>query len=149
VQHLAHLGANSNVELVGSEPFWIYAGSYQSVLHLGPTRYGAWPQWKWVVEVGPSYTESVTLRLQNQTTGALACWTDAQTPPNTATKTLVLDPQTEDLGVISHEPDRPHGPPEPGWKEWGIFPLFQNAGCYTLEVSWRGGAWQSVFAVGN
>jgi len=27
--------------------------------------------------------------------------------------------------------------------------MFSVAGCYELEVSWAGGSWQSVFAVGS
>jgi hypothetical protein len=148
IQHLDHLGANSRVQLVGGGPFWLYDGSYQSVLHLGPTGYTQWPIWKWVVEVGPSYTQPVTLRLQNQETGGLSWWTDAQTPPVTTTQTLVLDPLM-DFRAGLRLPSVPHGQPDPGWKEWGVFPLFQQSGCYALQVSWLGGSWESVFAVGN
>jgi hypothetical protein len=147
-QHLDHLGANSRVQLVGGGPFWIYGGFYQDALHLGPTGYTQWPIWKWVVEVGPGHTRAVTLRLQNLETGGLAWWTDAQTPPGTTTQTLVLDPAADLTGG-----PRPaavwHGQPDPGWNEWGVFPLFQQAGCYALQVSWSGGSWESVFAVGN
>jgi hypothetical protein len=150
VQRLDHLGANGHVRLVGGGPFWLHDGSYQNILHLGSTRYTEWPVWKWVVEVGPNYNRSVTLRLQNQETGALAWWTDAQTPPVTTTQTLVLDPQGDIReGGRPGVPDIPHGAPDPGWKEWGVFPLFQQAGCYELQVSWVGGSWQSVLAVGN
>lgn len=150
-KHLDSLGGNSDVQLVGGGVFWIYDGSYQSILHLGATGYMGWPLWKWVVEVGPNYLQPVTLRLRNEQTGALAWWTDGNTPPGTATQTLVLDPRTdlEDVGSVPGVPDIPHGPPDPGWSEWGLFPLFSSAGCYALEVSWSGGSWQSVFAVGN
>jgi hypothetical protein len=150
-RHLDSLGGNSNVQLVGGGVFWLYGGSYQGVLHLGPTGYTDWPLWKWVVEVGPNYTQPVTLRLRNEQTGALAWWTDAGMPPGAATQTLVLDPQTdlEDVGSVPGVPDIPHGSPDPGWKEWGLFPLFSAAGCYALEVSWASGSWQSVIAVGN
>ena len=150
-KQLGRLGLNSNVQLQGGGPFWIYGGFYQSVLHLGPTDYGAWPITKMVVEVGPDYAQPVTLQLWNQETGALAWWTDGGTPPGAATQTLVLDPQMdrEDVGTVPGVPDIPHGAPEPDWKEWGVFPLFEAAGCYALEVSWAGGSWQAVFAVGN
>jgi hypothetical protein len=149
-QHLDHLGLNSNVQLVGGGPFWIYGFFYQSVIHLGQTN-EQWPMTKIVVEVGPNYALPVTLQLQNQQTGALAWWTDAQTPPGAATQTLVLDPQTdtEDVGHVAGVPDIPHGSPDPGWKEWGLFPMFSTAGCYALKVSWSGGSWQSIFAVGS
>ena len=138
------------MRLVGGGPFWLYGGSYQSILHLASTGYTEWPIWKWVAEVGPNYNRSVTLRLQNQKTGALAWWTDAQTPPGTATQTLVLDRQSDlTEGSRAGVPAIWHGVPDPGWKEWGVFPLFQQAGCYALKVTWASGSWQSIFAVGN
>jgi hypothetical protein len=150
-QHLDSLGTNRDVQLVGSGPFWIYSSYYPSVLHLAQFGYQQWPITKIVVEVGPNYDQPVTLRLQNMETGALVWWSDGQTPPDTATQTLVLNPQTdtEDVSTVPRLPYAPHGSPTLGWKEWGIFPLFSVAGCYTLEVSWSSGSWQSSFAVGN
>jgi hypothetical protein len=128
--------------------FWIRAG-YDAVLHLGTTGYTQWAQWKWVVEVGPNYTQPVTLRLRNLQTDALAWW--SATPPSPATQALVLDPQldTEDVGPVSWLAAIPHGESAAGWKEWGAFPVFTIAGCYALEASWVGGSWRSVLAVGN
>ncbi len=152
VLHLDSLGANSNVQLVGERPFWIYGSFYHSVLHLAQFGSQQWPMTKLVVEVGPNYDQPVTLRLRQMETGVLAWWTDAQTPPGAAVQTLVLDPQMNtggDVGTVPGQPDIPHGWTGPGWKEWGLFPLFSVAGCYTLEVSWSGGSWQSSFAVGS
>ena len=122
---------------------------YMTILSLGPTGYQEWPQWKWVVEVGPNYAQPVTLDLRNLQTGALAWW--SVTPPRPATQSLVLDPQldTEDVGAVSWLAAVPHGESAPGWKEWGIFPVFSVAGCYALEARWAGGSWRSVIAVGN
>ncbi len=152
VQQLANLGGNTDVRLVGGGPFWIYGMYYPGVLHLdqlgGPRQ---WPMTKMVVEVGLNYDQPVTLKLREIQTGTLAWWTDGQTPPGAATHILVLNPQTDtgDVGTVPGLPDIPHGSPAPGWKEWGIFPLFSVAGCYELEVSWSGGSWQSSFAVGS
>ncbi|MDQ2714271.1 MAG: hypothetical protein M3Z08_05130 [Chloroflexota bacterium] len=150
-QHLGDLGGNTNVRLVGGGPFWIYSIFYPRVLHLAQYGSQQWPMTKMVVEVGPNYSQPVTLRLREMQTGALAWWTDGQMPPRAATRVLVLNPQTDtqDVGAVAGVPDVPHGAAAPGWKEWGIFPLFSVAGCYTLEVSWSGGSWQSSFAVGN
>jgi hypothetical protein len=150
-QTVAQLGPNANAQLVGGGPFWIYGGYYQNVLHLGSFAGPAWPIAKLVVEVGPNYTQPVTLRLRNLETGLLAWWTDGGTPPGAATQTLVLDPltDTDSVGTVPGLPNIPHGEVQPGWREWGIFPLFQAAGCYALEVSWSGGSWQSIFAAGN
>lgn len=150
--HLDTLGANNNVQLVGGGKFWFYGMFYGSVLHLRPTSSDArWPTTKWVVEVGPNYTQPVALRLRNMQTNTLAWWTDAQTPPRAATQTLILNPltDTQDVGSVPGVPDVPHGVSSSGWSEWGIFPVFFTAGCYSLEVSWSGGSWQSVMAVGS
>ncbi|GHP00439.1 hypothetical protein KSF_104860 [Reticulibacter mediterranei] len=149
--HLDSLGMNSNVHLIGSGPFWIYGSFYQSVVHVGQDGNQQWPITKLVVEVGPNYEQPVTLRLRNRETGKLAWWTDGQIPPSTSTQTLILNSKTntEDVGSVPGVPDVPHGSPREGWKEWGIFPLFSVAGCYTLDVSWSGGSWQSTFAVGR
>ncbi|MBA2286268.1 MAG: hypothetical protein H0W02_12350 [Ktedonobacteraceae bacterium] len=150
-QRLDHLGENTNVRLVGGGPFWVYGVFYPGVLHLAQSGSQQWPIAKIVVEVGPNYGQPVTLRLREMQTGALAWWTDGQAPPRAATHILVLNPQTDtqDVGSVAGVPDVPHGAAAPGWKEWGIFPLFSVAGCYALEVSWSGGSWQSSFAVGN
>ncbi len=147
-QHLGALGANVNVELVGGGTFWFYGVFYSDVLHLDFNQ--GWPKTKWVVEVGPNYSLPVTLRLQNMQTKQLAWWTDAQTPPRAATQTLILNPATDtgDVGPVPGVPDVPHGSAEP-YSEWGLFPVFFTAGCYALQVSWAGGSWQSVMAVGS
>ncbi|HEV2580446.1 MAG TPA: hypothetical protein VGT44_06300 [Ktedonobacteraceae bacterium] len=150
--HLGGLGLNTSVQLVGGGAFWFYGSFYQNVLHLSQSNSDQrWPMTKWVVEVGPNYSLPVTLRLRNMQTNTLAWWTDAQTPPRAATQTLVLNPHTdtEDAGSVPGVPDVPHGSPDPGWSEWGLFPVFSAAGCYSLEVSWSGGSWQSIMAVGS
>jgi hypothetical protein len=151
-KHLDSLGSNTNVHLVGDGAFWIYALFYSNVLHL--SQLGSdqrWPMTKWVVEVGPNSALPVTVRLRDRRTKTLAWWTDGQTPPRAATQTLILNPltDTEDVGSLPGVPDVPHGPSGPGWSEWGLFPVFSAAGCYSLEVSWSGGSWQSIIAVGS
>ena len=151
-KHLESLGSNTNVRLVGGGAFWMYESFYPGVLHL--SQLGAdqrWPMTKWVVEVGPNASLPVTLRLADTQTKTLAWWIDGQTPPRAVTQTLVLNPltDTEDVGSVPGVPDIPHGPSGPGWSEWGLFPVFPTASCYSLEVSWSGGSWQSIIAVGS
>lgn len=151
-KHLDGLGSNQNVSLIGGGAFWFYAIFYSSVLHLGSSSSDqGWPMTKWVVEVGPNFSLPVTLRLQNVRTKTLAWWTDGQTPPRAATQVLILNPLTDtgDVGSVPGIPDVPHGQASPGWSEWGLFPVFAAAGCYSLEVSWPGGSWQSILAVGS
>lgn len=148
---LAHLGANSNVLLVGGGAFWIYGSYFPKNLHLSLSSSLEWPGAKMVAEVGPNYTQPVTVRMRELQTGALAWWTDSATPPGAYTQTLILDPQSdeESVGIVPGLPYVPHGTPGAGWKEWGIFPLFAQAGCYALEASWSGGSWQSVLTIGG
>lgn len=151
-KHLDSLGSNSNVQLIGGGVFWFYGMFYESVLHLSQFNADSrWPMVKWVVEVGPNYALPVTLRLRNIQTNTFAWWTDAQTPPRAATQTLILNPPTDtgDVGSVLGMPDVPHGRLDGGWSEWGLFPVFFAAGCYSLEVSWSGGSWQSIMAVGS
>lgn len=151
-KHLDSLGSNTSVQLVGGGVFWIYAIFYPSVLHLSQSGVDQrWPMTKLVVEVGPNSALPVTLRLRDTQTKTLAWWTDGQTPPRAATQTLILNALTDtgDVGSVAGVPDIPHGPSGPGWWEWGLFPVFSAAGCYSLEVSWSGGSWQSIIAVGS
>ena len=151
-KHLDSLGLNTNVQLVGGGVFWFYGLFYASVLHLSqPNSDQRWPTTKWVVEVGPNYALPVTLRLRDMRTNTFAWWTDGQTPPRAATQMLVLNPLTDtgDVGSVPGVPDIPHGAADPGWSEWGLFPVFFAAGCYSLEVSWSSGSWQSIMAVGS
>lgn len=148
---VAQLGPNANAHLVGGGNFWIFGIYYQRVLHLGQLGTARWPIAKMVVEVGPNYALPVTLTLRDTRTGALAWWTDGSGPPGAATQRLILDPQsdTESVGQQPGVPDVPHGAVSSAWREWGVFPLFTEAGCYALEVSWAGGSWRSVFAAGR
>lgn len=145
-----HLDSN-NAQLLGGGPFWIYDGFYQRVFHMAQYGNSQWPTIKMVVEVGPNYNQPVTLRLRNTQTGSLVWWTDAGSPPRATAQTLVLKPQEdkEDVGSVQGLAYIPHGAPYAGWKEWGLFPVFSVAGCYSLEVSWAKGSWQSKFAVGD
>ena len=147
-QQVGALGSNINVQLIGGGAFWFYGSYYTDVLNLDFNQ--GWPSTKWVVEVGPNYSLPVTLRLQDIQTKQLAWWTDAQTPPGAATQTLILNPDTDirDVGSVPGIPDVPHGP-SGSYSEWGLFPVFFAAGCYSLQASWAGGSWQSVIAVGS
>lgn len=140
------------MQLIGGGVFWFYGMFYGSVLHLSQSGADSrWPMVKWVVEVGPNYTLPVTLRLRNIQTNTFAWWTDAQTPPRAATQTLILNPLTDtgDVGSVPGVPYVPHGRLNAEWSEWGLFPVFFAAGCYSLEVNWSGGSWQSIMAVGS
>lgn len=149
-RHLDTLGMNTDVDLVGGGPFWFYGAFYGNSFSIPPSDQPQWPMLKIVVEVGPNDAQPVTLHLRNMQTGELVWWTDAQTPPEASTQTLVLDPtkNTESVGSVPGVPNVPHGEVSPGWKEWGIFPVFSVAGCYQFDVSWSGGSWQSVVSVG-
>ncbi|GHO89658.1 hypothetical protein [Dictyobacter formicarum] len=125
-RHLDSLGSNSNVQLLGGGPFWINDGFYQRIFHTAQYGNQQWPGVKMVVEVEPNYDQPVTLRLRNMETGALAWWTDAQSPPVATAQTLVLKPREDkrDVGTVRGLAYVPHGEVDAGWKEWGLFPVF-------------------------
>lgn len=135
-----HFGNGNDTHFLGSPPVWIAASFLPNPIHVGTS-----PTWKMVVEVGPDYLRSVSLRIRNLSTGALAEWT-AGNPQTGVTQTVVLDPAQQDPSPQG--PAAYHGSPEVGWNEWGVFPMFPSAGCYRLEISWPQGQWQSIFAVG-
>jgi hypothetical protein len=136
-----HFGKGSDTHFLGSPPVWIAASFLPNTLHLRSAS-----TWKIVVELGPNYLHPVSLRMRDLRAGALAQWT-AGDPPKGVTQTVALDPKQQDPSPLG--PAAYHGSPEVGWNEWGVFPLFPHAGCYTLEVSWPEGQWQSIFAVGQ
>jgi hypothetical protein len=139
--------------LVGGGEFWIDQVFYSNVIHLGQTGPNRLPNWKWVVEVGPNYAQPVTLQLRDLRTGTTAWWSNNAS----AMPVLVLDPHMDNSfqgplpPPVSGAPDDPHGGGAPynPYFEWGVFPTFEVAGCYRLSVSWAGGSWQSIFAVGS
>jgi hypothetical protein len=130
--------------LTGSSPVWEDYIAPNRPLHLEiGGGYTPWPAMKILWEVGPNYTQSVTVQVTNLQTGELAWWGTGLGAP----RKLVLDQSGLEPGD--------HGHPEPGWHEWGSGVYILQAGCYAMDVSWpssdgwSAGHWRIIFAAGR
>ena len=103
-----------------------------------------WPSTKILWELGPNYQQSATITIRNLTTGQPGYWSQDNPPPQSVTTALVLDPTHPPAGGAID-----HGPPEPGWHEWGSLLYFLSAGCYEAKAAWQGGAWSAIVAAGR
>jgi hypothetical protein len=140
-------GFSGLVTLHGGGPAWI-AGFYYDLLlqqapHLDARGYTPWPSVKLIWEVGPDVSQPVRVTATDLRTGASGYWF-FKVPEEQAAAELTLDPASPVATVADY-----HGPPEPGWQEWGAGLLFFSAGCYQLVASWPGGSWQIIVPVGR
>lgn len=126
--------------VVGQTPIWAsgFDGPH-AVLRFSTsydtyTPYG-WT-WKLVWEVGPHFSQKVTLQGGNLRTGE-SLWFQFDGP---ATTSPVLDPQ---------QPDHPVPAGGEGYAEWGSYIFIPAAGCYQIEATWPGGLWRILFAAGR
>lgn len=142
----AHFGAfPSPVTLQGGPVVWVPGGYFPGTLHLDADDYTAYPGTKIIWELGPNYTQAATVQVTNLATGRLAWWGAGDPPAPNATTA-----QTLGLNASGPSPADAHGaPPAPGWLEYGSFVYFSQAGCYVMEVTWPGGHWRDIFAVGR
>lgn len=92
--------------------------------------------WKIVWEVGPDYTQLVTIQGGNLRDGT-PLWFQVTGNPTTSP---VLDPR---------HPDHPGSTVGTDWAEWGSYVFIPQAGCYYLQASWPGGSWRINFAAGE
>lgn len=129
--------------VIGSTPVWATWLPGRNVFHLMapppyPSTYEApygWQMTKVIWEVGPDYSESVTLRGYDLTDNTPLLFQTDTTPMDP----LVLDP---------HQPDHPGSALGTGWAEWGSYLVVPKAGCYRMIVSWPEGNWSITFAAG-
>ncbi len=128
-------GYLQDATLIGRSSVWAGMG-LQVQVYTGNTG-DPWTGTKILWEVGQDVTTPVTVRVKNLATGAIAWWGKGSQPPSAPV--LVLDGRNEGY----------HGPAASGWDEWGSFLYVLEAGCYSMDVSWPGGAWHVVFAAGR
>jgi hypothetical protein len=88
-------------------------------------------------EIGPTQYPAVTARASDLRTGELAWWS--------------LSGSTPQAPVLTFEPSRPvaTGSSAPAFFEHLSNLFVTHAGCYRLDVTWDGGEWSSIFAVGG
>jgi hypothetical protein len=131
--------------LYGTSPVWTgpLADTVILVNNAGSGD-NPWPGTKIIWEVGPNYTQPVTVVATNLATGQLAWWGRGSQPPDAPELILYPNPGSPEY----------HGSPGPGWpvagwSEYGSFVYFSAAGCYAMEVVWATGSWRVNFAVGG
>jgi hypothetical protein len=120
----------------GSGPVWEFGLPANATLNLDQLGYTPWPGTKILWPIGPDIPDIVTVRVTNLMTGTEAWWDIGvgDPPPNQPVRPLILD------GVGN----RGGGPPT-----FGAFLYLPQAGCFAMTVSWTGGQWRLLFAVGR
>jgi hypothetical protein len=131
-------GFSGGVQLMGDGPAWI--SSDLEVVHLNQLGYDPLPSTKMLWLVGPDGFPVVTIRGQDLLSGT-PMWVDVYGGPGpTTTGTLGpgLPNRDSAMTAVGHK-----------WQIWGTGLIFVKAGCYRITVSWPGGQWQIVSAVGR
>jgi hypothetical protein len=126
--------------VVGQAPIWAagFDGPH-AVLRI-PTSYDTYTQygwtWKLVWEIGPHFSQKVTLHGVNLRTG-VPLWFQFNGPETPAP---VLDPQ---------QPTHPAAAAGGDYAEFGSYLYIPTADCYALDATWPGGQWRILFAAGR
>ena len=126
---------------IGTSPVWATDILADDLFHVDQSGYEAWPGTKIIWEVGPSFSQTITVRVTSLATGELSWWDtgEGSPPPVHVSQILTLD---------TTQPTY-HGSPEPGWREWGSYLYFSQAGCFAMDATWPGGHWRIFFGVGH
>lgn len=135
-------GYLQDTTLIGRSPVWGRIPTDLQVQVYTGNPDNPWTGIKILWEVGPGLTQPVTVRVKDLKTGDLAWWGQGSRPPSGSA--LVL---SEGIGNSSSGDF--HGSPVSGWYEWGSYLYLLKAGCYSMDVSWPGGAWHVIFAAGR
>ena len=133
-------GFTPDATLYGASPVWQLGLPKVGAVHLGQNGTDSQQGPKVLWAVGPNYPTTVILRGQNLRTG-IPIWFDIY--PNTFAGTN--DIYTTAAHLDPANPNRSSGV----YNIWGIGVLFPSAGCYEVDVSWTGGSWRSIYAVGR
>jgi hypothetical protein len=126
----------SAAPLTGSGAVWEFGLPANATLNLDQFGYTPWPVTKILWPIVPNFPDIVTVRVTNLRTGTEAWWDIGvgDPPPNQPVRPLILDGAGNRAG----------GPPT-----FGAVLYLPQAGCYAMTVSWTGGQWRLLFAVGR
>jgi hypothetical protein len=132
-------GFSGPVELVGRAPVWapsmfLYEGPYAL---SQPTSADPWPAVKIMWQIGPKSYPKVTVRAYDLKTGDLAWW-EIFSNTGPTTPVLAMDPTGEAHGTVRFD-----------WAEYRTGLVVGHAGCYKVDVTWPGGEWYIILAVGG
>jgi hypothetical protein len=124
-----------NGPATGSGPVWESGLPANAILNLDQFGYTPWPGTKILWPIGPDFPATVVVRVTNLGTGSEAWWDigEGGPAPSKPVRPLVLD-QTGNRA---------------GFPTWGTVLYLPQAGCYEMSVSWPGGQWRLLFAVGR
>lgn len=124
-----------NGSVTGSGSVWEGGLPANATLNLDQFGYTPWPSTKILWPIGPDFPATVVVRVANLRTGSEAWWDigEGAPPPNKPVRPLVLD-RTGNRA---------------GFPTWGTGLYLPQAGCYAMTVSWPGGQWRLLFAVGR
>jgi hypothetical protein len=124
-----------NGSVTGSGPVWEGGLPANATLNLDQFGYTPWPSTKILWPIGPDFPATVVVRVANLRTGSEAWWDIGEGGPaaNEPVRPLVLD-RTGNRA---------------GFPTWGTGLYLPQAGCYAMTVSWPGGQWRLLFAVGR
>lgn len=138
MQFGAYFGFTRPITLLGDGPAWLTSGL--AVLHLNQLYgYQPIPSTKMLWAIGPDNILPITIKGQDMRSGA-PMWIEIyDSPPDT---TAVFQPGASNRGGGTT-------PDGKKWNIWGTGLIFLKAGCYRITVSWPGGQWQMVSAVGR
>ncbi len=125
-----------NGSVTGSGPVWEGGLPANATLNLDQFGYTPWPSTKILWPIGPDFPAMVVVRVANLRTGTEAWWDigAGDPPPSMPVRPLILDGAG----------NRGGGPPT-----FGASLYLPQAGCYAMTVSWTGGQWRLLFAVGR
>ena len=125
----------SAAPLTGSGAVWELGLPANTTLNLDQLGYTPWPGTKILWPIVPNFPDIVVVRVTNLKTGSEAWWDigEGGPPPKEPVRPLVLN-RTGNRA---------------GFPTWGTTLYLSQAGCYVMTVSWSGGQWRLLFAVGR
>jgi hypothetical protein len=140
-------GFIGTISFQGGSPAWQLGLGSDGIVHLHPSREYSYSSTKVMWVVGPNYAQVVTLSGHDVQTGALL-WFEIY-PSNdiigggasSYTTQAQLDPAAPNRGSTDNSTGH--------WNIWGIGIIALTAGCYELDVTWSGGGWQAIYAIGS
>lgn len=122
--------------VIGRSPVWELGFPPNGTLNLDQNGETPWPVTKIMWPVTANFPPYVIVRVTNLHTGVQAWWDIGQgaPPPNKPVRPLIMD---QNPNRVSYQ------------RGWGTLLYLPQAGCYTMQVSWPGGQWRLLFAVGR
>jgi hypothetical protein len=127
--------------MIGHAPVWapsvfLYEGPYALPQ---PTSADPWSGVKIMWQIGPTAYPTVTVRAHDLKSDDLAWWwREADSTPGPKIPVLVMDPLGDAHGTVRFD-----------WVEYRTSLVVGHAGCYQIDVTWPGGGWHIILAVGG